>query len=372
MTSTFSNMNGSNRWGEEIPIPEAPETPAQKEQRELLEALDQRKYDHATPPERPEPIFKLTGQSIATPGNLVVIQGKAKSAKTALIEAMIGRAISDDDEGDYFELEAKLNPEGKALIHCDCEQSRYDADQVIRKALRRGNISECPAWIRSYCLTDIDRKTRRKMLLAEMDRASQECGGIYGVVLDGVGDLALNVNDPEEANGFVAELHARAIRCDTVIACVLHENPGENNTGGKTRGHLGSELERKAETNLRLEKDKDEVTTVWSERSRHASIPKGKGITFKWSDEHGMHRSCAPSSTVKENAKLEEMRDLAAEIFDCEEAVGGLSHTATLKRIELLLELKREGARTRFRKLNKAGVIKENCADLWVLAPKGT
>jgi hypothetical protein len=46
-------MNGSDRFAEDIPLPE---TPAQKEQKELLEALDQRKYDHANPPERPEPI----------------------------------------------------------------------------------------------------------------------------------------------------------------------------------------------------------------------------------------------------------------------------------------------------------------------------
>jgi hypothetical protein len=364
MTSAFSKMNGSDRFAEDIPLPE---TPAQKEQKELLEALDQRKYDHANPPERPEPIFKLCGQSIATPGNLVVIQGKAKSAKTALIEAMIGRVISDDDSGDYFELEAKLNPEGKALIHFDCEQSRYDADQVIRKALRRGNISECPAWIRSYCLTDIDRRTRRKMLLVEMERAGQECDGIYGVVLDGVGDLALNVNDPEEANGFVAELHAQAIKCDTVIACVLHENPGENQHG-KTRGHLGSELERKAETNLRLEKDKDEVTTVWSERSRHCSIPKDGGVTFKWSDEDKMHRSCAPSSTVKSNARIETLRLMAVEVFNCEEAIGGLTWTQVHERIELLCNVKREGARKQFKNLKENSLMKQNCANLWTLA----
>ena len=70
---------------------------------------------------------------------------------------MIGRVISDDDAGDYFELEAKPNPDGKAIIHFDCEQSPFDADQVIRKALRRGEVSKCPGWLRSYCLTDIDR-----------------------------------------------------------------------------------------------------------------------------------------------------------------------------------------------------------------------
>jgi hypothetical protein len=40
----------------------------------------------------------------------------------------------------------------------------------------------------------------------------------------------------------------RSIR--KLIVGVIHFNPG----GEKTRGHLGSQLERKAETNLRLDK----------------------------------------------------------------------------------------------------------------------
>lgn len=52
------------------------------ERLELCEQLDARRYDHANPPPRPEPIFTLNGQSIATPGNIVVIQSKAKGGKS--------------------------------------------------------------------------------------------------------------------------------------------------------------------------------------------------------------------------------------------------------------------------------------------------
>ena len=50
-------------------------------------------------------------------------------------------------------------------------------------------------------------------------------------MIDGVGDLAIDVNDTAESNGLVAELHALAIRFDCPIVCVLHENPGENPYG---------------------------------------------------------------------------------------------------------------------------------------------
>ena len=55
---------------------------------------------------------------------------------------------------------------------------------------------------------------------------------------------------------------------NAVVVTVLHENP--NSEYGKTRGHLGSQLERKAESNLRLQKDNTTgVTTIFTEKSRH-------------------------------------------------------------------------------------------------------
>ena len=107
------------------------------------------------------------------------------------------------------------------------------------------------------------------------------------MLLDGAADFIPNPNDPDEAFAFVDELHQLAIRYDTAIICVIHENPSSET--GKTRGHFGSQLERKAETNLRLSKDGDGVTTVFAEKARHAHIPKERGTRFVWSDEEKMH-----------------------------------------------------------------------------------
>jgi hypothetical protein len=362
LSMNFSEVTSSNRWGEEIPIPE---TVAQKEQRELLELLNKRRFDPSNPPKKPEPIFRLAGQTISTPGNLLGIQSKAKGGKTALVGAFIGRAISDDDSGDYFGLEAKANPNGLAIVHFDTEQSRYDSFQVVDRALRRGDIKTAPPFLRSYSLADLDKKTRRKLLSAELSRANNEHGGIYMAILDGAADLILNVNDPEESNECIAEFHALAINYDCVIVCVLHENPGDNQHG-KTRGHFGSELERKAESNLRLEKNGDEIITLWSERSRQASLPKERGITFKWDAVEMMHTSCEPSRNVKANAKVRKLQTLAEEIFNCQEAVGGMTWTQVHERIELLCEVKREGARRQFNELKESKIIKQNCADLWI------
>jgi hypothetical protein len=331
-----------------------------------LGVLDKRRFDFDHPPRRPESIFKLGGQVIATPGNLVIIQSQVKSGKSAFVGAMIASPISEDPLGDFLGVSA-AGANGKAIIHFDTEQSRYDADQLIRRALRRADVDRPPPWLRSYCLTDVGVPTRRRLLAGELERAAQDHGGVFAVFLDGVGDLAIDVNDAAEANGLVGELHALAIRHDCPIICVLHENPGEN-THGKTRGHLGSQLERKAESNLRLLKDNDGVTVVFTEKSRSARISRDRGPRFKWDDADAMHRTCATMHDEKAGERRSTMQILAEEIFNCPEAVAGLSWTQIHERIESLEKLKRTGARRHFDKLISAGLVAKNGSGLYTRA----
>ena len=96
---------------------------------------------------------------------------------------------------------------------------------------------------------------------------------------------------------------------------VLHLNPKSGNGGfEKARGHLGSQLERKAETNLRIEKDGD-VSVCWSEKQRRAPIFKDKGPRFRWSDEAGMHVTAQAEEPAKPKWH-DDFAVLADEIFD--------------------------------------------------------
>ena len=152
-------------------------------------------------------------------------------------------------------------------------------------------------------LIGILRQRRR-----DLADAAAAHGGIHSVIIDGVADLVLDVNDAEECNGIVAELHAQAIRYDCAILCVIHKNPGTE----KVRGHLGSQIERKAETNLSLEKE-DEVTVVWSAKQRRAPIDKKTGPRFRWDDDLKMHVTA--EAVAKPAARLVELVTLAEEVL---------------------------------------------------------
>jgi hypothetical protein len=257
----------------------------------FAELLDQRRFDLTKPPPKPVPRYLLLGKVISTPANLCAIQAPVKAGKSAFIGAMIASTM--EPTGDCLGLESS-NPDGLAVIHFDTEQSPYDHYQCIIRALRRAGNSEPPEWFRSYCLTDVSTEKRRQVLRFEMERAKAKHCGIHSVIIDGVGDICINVNDPAEAVSIVDELHLLAIGFYCTVVPVLHENPGSDI--GKTRGHLGSQLERKAETNLRLSKDSTGITTGYSEKSRGAHIPKDRGIRFAFDEKLAMHVTIAAAA----------------------------------------------------------------------------
>jgi hypothetical protein len=238
---------------------------------------------------------------------------------------------------------AAENVDGKAVCHFDTEQSPFDHDALIRRALRRAWITEPPPWFFSYCLTDLDIRDRKLVIEAAVTEAGESCGGMFAIIIDGVADLCLSPNDEGESLAFVGNLHAEAVKHDCAIVTVLHENPGSE--AGKMRGHLGSQLERKAETPLRLQKDPATgITTVWSDRCRHNHIPKDDGSCFQWSDEKQMHVSIGSAREIKAGAKADKSRQEAARAFDGAET---LTHAALVKAIEATTGLSERTAERR-------------------------
>ena len=106
-------------------------------------------------------------------------------------------------------------------------------------------------------------------------------------------------------------MHALAIEHHCPILAAIHLNPGSD---FKTRGHLGSQLERKAESNLKLERDGD-IIILFATRNRKAPISKDHGPRFQWSMEHHRHVSADSIGTIKHAANLEQLREQRDEAF---------------------------------------------------------
>jgi hypothetical protein len=320
--------------------------------------LSSRRFDSKNPPELARPIYEINRQSICTPGNITAISARLKHGKSAFVGGCIAASFGLD--GDTLGVDS-ANPHGHALIHFDCEQSPADHHALIVTALSRVGMTHQPEWLRSYRILDVPTAQRFDLLEHELREGKRARGGIHSALLDGVADYVKDPNDPEEAFAAVERLHGLAVQYSTTILCVIHVNPGENGTN-KTRGHLGSQLARKAESNIELSKDDDEITTVYTSSSRHAFISKQDGPRFKWDSLAEMHASCGSGRGEKITAAAVRLECIADEVFE-----DALRYSEAITRIMKAAKVKERQAETLFSDINKAKLIRKNLVGMWEL-----
>ncbi|GHV21030.1 hypothetical protein FACS189428_0870 [Clostridia bacterium] len=99
----------------------------------------------------------------------------------------------------------------------------------------------------------------------------------------------------------------------TCIVCVLHFIPN----GLKLRGHLGSELQRKAAAILSIEKDENPaVSVVKALKVRDGSLLDVPLIQFSWDKEKEIHTYFGEKpKEEKEKRKETELAGVAKTIF---------------------------------------------------------
>jgi len=277
----------------------------------LLARLEKRRFDIHNKPAPVTPRYYVNDIPISTAGNLTVIAALPKHGKSAWVGAMRASTMGT---GDCLGV-TSANPDGKAVIHLDTEQSVQDHYLGNERVLHRVGFREAPKWFLSYCITGWPTTEARAIVPIAMEEAAQEFGGIHSIIIDGSADLVFDVNDPSEASKLVSEWHGQAIQYECASIHVIHINPSApRSRTAKTRGHLGSQLERKAETNLKLEKDGAAIL-VYGEKNRKEPIPRDRGPRFVWSDEKQMFVSAQCAAELKEAAEKRELTHLAKGIF---------------------------------------------------------
>lgn len=269
---------------------------------QLRKLLDSTRFDFTRTPEKPAPLLMLQDVPVGSSGNLCNLQAGIKSGKTAALGGMMAAAmVGDKADVDTLGFNAS-NPKGLALVHFDTEQSEWDYDQSIRRSIARAKVTGPPKWFRSNWMKIASPAERLASFELAMKIYADSYGGIFIAFIDGVADLIPSVNDEERVVDMVGRLEALAVQYHCLIYTVLHENPGKNEFH-KTRGHLGSHLERKAETNLRVAKDADGISTIYARPSRNCHIPKEEGWCFSWCSESLAHRSLGMASAIDDGKR---------------------------------------------------------------------
>lgn len=331
-----------------------------EQSKRITEEIERRRFIPSLNPPQIRPVFSIQGIPICTPGNLTTIVAAAKTGKTAVVGAMLASVIAaENSSADTLGFQSR-NREGKAVLHFDTEQSVDDHWHLITRSMRRASVNELPPWFFSYCLTGFEALKAREAVYLATKNACDAFKGIHSILIDGYADLVLDVNNAEECNAFVACLHDEAMQRDCPIVGILHFNPGTE----KSRGHLGSQLERKSETNLRLDKE-GTITEVWSEKQRRAPILRGNGPRFRWDDLAAMHVSVESGSEARRSAKAAAARNYVEEVFFGQPA---MRYTALKSTVIKVLKVEERTAERRIEEWRQLGVVEKTAVGLW--APK--
>ena len=220
--------------------------------------------------ERPIPVLNIEGHTILSRGNISVISGKVKTGKSALNYSLLAGAIRMEGLPiDTLGVQVRLNKQEQAVLHFDTEQSKYDWHNKLKQTVSRAGLNAKPDFFESYHLLEFTIWDRIKYLEDMFEYNHRKHNGIYLAVVDGVADLVKSVNDEVECNKVVDLFHRLAVEYDCPIVLLAHLNPD----GGKMRGHLGSQLERKAESVLVVERE-GEISNINPLFCRNANFLK--------------------------------------------------------------------------------------------------
>ena len=215
---------------------------------------------------------------ICTYGNFSFIQAPPKSMKTFFV-SLLGSAFCNP-KGKYTKgMNSFRN--NKHFVHFDTEQGEWHSQRVFKRIqwMNKGlNLD----FYHTFALRKVSYNSRIDFIEYYLDCMREEGKEIGLVVIDGVADLVSDANNLEESSAIVQRIMTWTSIYNCHIVTVIHSNNGSD----KPTGHLGSFLEKKAETQIQLSRDENKLGAITVSCKRSRSTPFEQ-FDFKL-DEEGL------------------------------------------------------------------------------------
>lgn len=188
-------------------------------------------------------ILKSDSTPIATLGNISASVGKAKSGKTFNVVAIASAILADNPVLNYS---ANLPSDKKNIIYIDTEQSEFHCQKTVKRIATLSKISDEEMKNRLYffALRKFNADQRKTII----DEILSNINNVGFVIIDGLRDLLHDFNCPKESSDLITKLMHWSSEYMLHIHTVLHVNKNDE----QTRGHLGTELNNKAENIIHI------------------------------------------------------------------------------------------------------------------------
>ena len=194
-------------------------------------------------------VFMVDDSTIGTLGNFSASIGKAKSKKTFNVSAIAAAALKNGTVLHYH----ACFPEGKRkILYVDTEQGKNHCQIVLNRILKLAGL---PKDSDADNLTMLAlRKYSPEVRLAITEEAIGMIPDLGLVIIDGIRDFIHDINSPGESTDVISKFMQWTDDRQIHIHTVLHQNKNDEHA----RGHVGTELNNKAETVMQIEPDKDD------------------------------------------------------------------------------------------------------------------
>lgn len=259
------------------------------------------KFDHLrlNPNEQfnePEPLITIQGAVVGTLCNFSLIVGKAKSRKSFLATRFVIDFLSNNAE---------------SVLWFDTEQAKIHVKRIYNRILVGSNIEkdELEKRLEIYCLRSLSVSD----IISAIAEIIESRSNIQLVIIDGIRDLVNSINSEEESTKISRMLLKWTEDFNLHIMAVLHLNKSNNNV----RGHLGTELQNKAETVISIKYKDERISNVECEISRDEAF---KSFSLFIEDNIPFSSKYIPNSSNKKGRIPSEFekhirRDLLIKIF---------------------------------------------------------
>jgi hypothetical protein len=240
-----------------------------------------------------EPVITIADGNFAYKGDISFISGAPKAGKSNVIAAMLAACFLLDSKGLADTLNIRSTYAGThPVIYIDTEQPKPYTQAMIQKVCAILGTDKQPPNLHIFNLREFSVEQRNWFLQDCFEQFNNE--HIY--IIDGITDFISSVNDDKESGFLINKLMGVSSEKQIPIILVIHENPGSQ----KSRGHIGSESDRKGGGSIGIRKDKDKGLHYIEAKFMRGS-KDFENVYFRWNDEVNRFR-------LLDESELEETR----------------------------------------------------------------
>jgi hypothetical protein len=200
-------------------------------------------------PTKEPPILTIKGNPIGSKQSFVCFQGLPKAGKSLYITSAIASAFSSKD---IFGMKITLPDNKNKIAYFDTEGSEYDFYQIVNRLEWQIGRNNLPENLQLFnCREDSPAE-----IIELINTYLQLNGEIGCLIIDGILDLVNDFNNIVECNQLIQWLKKITKNYNMLVMVVLHLGKKDK----MSLGHLGSFLDRKSQSVLIIEKEKNIMT----------------------------------------------------------------------------------------------------------------